>query len=127
MNSKDLLKDTTGYWGYLSFEVRKTLADAVAATANAIAPSPELEKIALSIDASDSTKGQMVISDSLGVAINQLDVGIGGATFLGGVGLTGNVHFTNLPTHADDAAAGTAGIPSGMIYKTAAGALMVKL
>lgn len=32
-----------------------------------------------------------------------------------------------VPTHADDAAAGTAGLTAGMIYKTATGQLMIKL
>lgn len=35
--------------------------------------------------------------------------------------------FANLPTYADDAAAGAGGLIQGSFYKTATGALMVKL
>lgn len=42
---------------------------------------------------------------------------------------TANLTFTlaAIPTHADDAAAGVAGLTAGQVYKTAAGALMIKL
>jgi hypothetical protein len=35
--------------------------------------------------------------------------------------------IVGLPTHADDTAAGTAGLTEGRLYKTATGQLMVKL
>jgi hypothetical protein len=37
------------------------------------------------------------------------------------------VSLANLPTYADDAAAGAGGLVSGQVYKTAAGAVIVKL
>jgi hypothetical protein len=37
------------------------------------------------------------------------------------------VSLCNLPTYDDDAAAGAGGLVSGQFYKTAAGAVMVKL
>jgi hypothetical protein len=38
-----------------------------------------------------------------------------------------SVSLTSLPTYADDAAAGSGGLVAGQFYKTAAGAVMVKL
>ena len=38
-----------------------------------------------------------------------------------------NTSITGLPTYADDAAAGTAGLTVGQLYKTATGQVMVKL
>lgn len=38
-----------------------------------------------------------------------------------------NVIFTGIPTHADDAAAGAAGLVAGEMYKTATGELRIKL
>lgn len=35
--------------------------------------------------------------------------------------------FTSIPTHADDTAAGAAGLTAGMLYKTGTGVLMIKL
>lgn len=35
--------------------------------------------------------------------------------------------ITDLPTYADDAAAGTGGLAAGQFYRTPAGAVMVKL
>ena len=55
------------------------------------------------------------------VAVPSLVVGIHGIENLGGV------VCPMLPTHADDAAAGTAGLAAGQFYKTAAGDLKVKL
>jgi carbonic anhydrase/acetyltransferase-like protein (isoleucine patch superfamily) len=40
---------------------------------------------------------------------------------------TGNVTHSSLPTFADDTAAGTGGLTSGMLYKTSTGTVMVKL
>ncbi len=38
-----------------------------------------------------------------------------------------DINFTGLPTHADDAAAGTGGLSEGDVYKTATGELRIKL
>lgn len=39
----------------------------------------------------------------------------------------GSVATLSLPTYADDAAAGVGGLTAGKLYKTATGAVMVKL
>jgi len=41
--------------------------------------------------------------------------------------MTEKLRFANLPVYADDAAAGAGGLVQSQFYRTAAGALMVKL
>ena len=105
------LKDNkNGYWGYMNEEVRHALA----AVADSITVEPD-------------TNPQIIMSNDLGVAVNQLEVGLVGATFLGPAGFTQAIAFTNIPTYADDAAAGSGGLLAGYIYKTAGGDLKIKL
>lgn len=55
-----------------------------------------------------------------------LETGAGNDIFLN-PGVGGKVRMVNVPTYADDAAAGVGGLTIGMVYKQATGELMIKL
>lgn len=101
-----LLNNEGGYWGYMNDDVRQALANA-----------------ADSIDRqSPNSKGEYIqlLDDAFWtVAVNSLEVGVGGAGFLG------PVTMSTLPTYADNAAA--ASLANGEVYKTATGELRIKV
>lgn len=103
-----LRKCNSGYWGYLGHETRDAIVDAIEAT--------------------EGYKGK-TLSDFIQleddgystVAFNSIAVGIHGISCLGGI----NVPFLN--TYDTEAAAASANLPKGSIYKTSTGELRVKL
>jgi hypothetical protein len=64
---------------------------------------------------------QLLFNDT--VNLNGFTFDATGATLNGG----GNTILTNLPTYADDAAAGIGGLATDSLYKTATGELRIKL
>jgi hypothetical protein len=60
-------------------------------------------------------------------AVNQVVRLVGDQAVQGDKTFTGRIRIVGMPTHADDAAAGSAGLISGELYKTATGELRIKL
>ena len=93
-----------GYYGYLNEEVRMALGRSQAVTDNVA-----------------------IVDEALGhLAVNQWEVGVEGLGVLGNTQLD-TLRIVNLPTYADDAAAGVGGLSQNTVYKTPTGELRIKL
>lgn len=103
---------TTGDMGLNTVDGNVIISPAAAFTATATAGDVTLTATAGDVIL-DATTGDVLINAGYDIILTP----------------AANLVFTlaAIPTYADDAAAGTGGLTAGQVYKTAAGALMIKL